>query len=54
LILYALLRILGEQFREPDAGLILGMSRGIFYSLFLLALGVLFLWYSFTRRETGR
>ncbi len=41
LLLYAVLRILGEQFREPDADLILGLSRGIFYSFFLLAGGLL-------------
>jgi len=40
LIGYALLRIIGEQFRVPDAGLILGMSRGSFYSLFLFAVGI--------------
>ncbi len=39
LVLYALVRVLGEFFREPDAALILGMSRGIFYSLFLLLSG---------------
>ncbi|MBD3258504.1 prolipoprotein diacylglyceryl transferase, partial [candidate division GN15 bacterium] len=39
LVLYAILRIIGEQFREPDAALILGMSRGVFYSLFLILLG---------------
>jgi len=44
-ILYALVRICSEQFREPDAGisLILGLSRGIFYSLFLIVAG-LWLW----------
>lgn len=40
LIAYALLRIIGEVFREPDAGLILGLSRGIFYSLFLIIGGI--------------
>ena len=39
LILYAVVRVIGEQFREPDAGLILGMSRGVFYSLFMVAVG---------------
>jgi phosphatidylglycerol:prolipoprotein diacylglycerol transferase len=39
LIGYAFLRIIGEKFREPDATLILGMSRGTFYSLFMIALG---------------
>ena len=33
---YALARIIGEFFREPDASLIMGMSRGQFYSIFLL------------------
>jgi phosphatidylglycerol:prolipoprotein diacylglycerol transferase len=46
LILYAIVRIVGEQFREPDAGLIFGMSRGIFFSLFLLAAGVLVIFHA--------
>jgi phosphatidylglycerol:prolipoprotein diacylglycerol transferase len=37
---YALVRMCGELFREPDASLILGMSRGTFYSIFLLAAGM--------------
>lgn len=41
LIGYAVARIICEQFRQPDAGLILGMSRGTFYSLFVAAAGVL-------------
>lgn len=43
LVLYSGFRIFNEIFREPDASLILGMSRGQFYSIFLFALGVLFL-----------
>lgn len=43
---YAIARILSEMFREPDAALILGMSRGIFYSIFLALLGVGFIVYS--------
>ncbi|MCZ6673392.1 MAG: prolipoprotein diacylglyceryl transferase [Verrucomicrobia bacterium] len=42
-VLYAVLRILGEQFREPDAGLILGMSRGVFYSVIMLMIGIAFI-----------
>ncbi|MFW5883375.1 MAG: prolipoprotein diacylglyceryl transferase [Verrucomicrobiota bacterium] len=43
--LYALVRIFGELFREPDASLILGMSRGQFYSIFLFLGGLaLILW----------
>lgn len=39
---YAVLRMIGERFREPDEGLslILGLSRGTFYSLFLLVGGI--------------
>jgi phosphatidylglycerol:prolipoprotein diacylglycerol transferase len=42
LILYGGLRILGEVFREPDAGIsfILGLSRGTFYSLLMIAVGI--------------
>jgi phosphatidylglycerol---prolipoprotein diacylglyceryl transferase len=38
---YALVRIFCEIFREPDkdVSLILGLSRGTFYSLFLIAIG---------------
>lgn len=41
LIAYAAVRIFGEIFREPDAGidLILGLSRGTFYSFFLILVG---------------
>ena len=37
---YALVRILGETFRESDAPLIFGLSRGVFYSLFLALGGI--------------
>jgi phosphatidylglycerol:prolipoprotein diacylglycerol transferase len=43
-VLYAVLRIFGEQFREPDAALILGMSRGIFYSVLMLIAGWVFIY----------
>ena len=39
LILYSSFRIFNELFREPDAALIMGLSRGQFYSLFLLMIG---------------
>lgn len=45
LCLYGVLRIIGEVFREPDAALILGLSRGTFYSVIMVLLGVaLFAW----------
>lgn len=37
---YSLLRIIGEVFREPDASLIIGISRGQFYSLLMLLAGI--------------
>lgn len=43
LLAYAVVRIAGEIFREPDASLLFGVSRGMFYSAFLLAAGVLLL-----------
>lgn len=42
-IAYALLRIIGEVFREPDAPLTLMLTRGQFLSLFLVLIGVAFL-----------
>jgi phosphatidylglycerol:prolipoprotein diacylglycerol transferase len=40
LLAYAVVRAIGELFREPDAGLILGLSRGTFYSIFLVIAAV--------------
>jgi phosphatidylglycerol---prolipoprotein diacylglyceryl transferase len=42
-ITYALLRILGECFREPDAPLTGCLTRGQFLSLFMVLVGLLFL-----------
>jgi len=41
LIAYAIARIVNEFFRQPDASLIMGMSRGQFYSLFLVLGGAI-------------
>lgn len=40
LMLYGVVRILGEVFREPDAPLLFGLSRGTFYSLFVILGGL--------------
>ena len=40
---YALLRIAGECFREPDAPMTAGLTRGQFLSLFMIVIGILFL-----------
>lgn len=52
LVGYSIARIFSELFREPDAELILGMSRGIFFSLFLAAAGIGFILYA-RRRDGG-
>lgn len=41
LIAYSIARICNEFFREPDASLIMGMTRGQFYSIFLILGGIL-------------
>ena len=41
-ICYAIFRIVTETFREPDATLIAGFTRGQFFSFFLIAIGVAF------------
>jgi phosphatidylglycerol---prolipoprotein diacylglyceryl transferase len=40
---YAAMRALGEVFREPDATPILGLSRGTFYSFFIILGGLAFI-----------
>lgn len=39
LVGYGIVRIFGEMFREPDAALLFGLSRGQFYSIFLILAG---------------
>lgn len=52
LIFYGVVRVLGELFREPDADLIMGLSRGTFYSLWMVAIGG-FLWARTTLSRSG-
>jgi len=40
LVCYAIFRIAVENFREPDASLIAGFTRGQFFSFFLIAIGL--------------
>jgi phosphatidylglycerol:prolipoprotein diacylglycerol transferase len=42
-ICYAIFRIVVETFREPDATLIAGFTRGQFFSFFLIAIGLAFI-----------
>ncbi len=50
---YAVLRIIGEEFREPDVGIAFtwGLTRGQFLSLFLLVMGAAFIVYSLRTRR---
>ena len=50
-VLYAVVRIIGENFRVPDASLIMGVTRGQFYSIFMIVIGVSFLAYAFIARR---
>jgi len=52
LIGYGVVRIIGEQFREPDASLILGLTRGQFYSIFLIIAGAVLI--AVARRRAAR
>ena len=51
LLAYALARTIAEIFREPDASLLFGLSRGTFYSLFMVVAGVVMI--ARTRKTTG-
>ena len=42
-ICYAVFRIIVEYFREPDASMIAGFTRGQFFSFFLIAIGVAYI-----------
>ena len=56
-LLYALVRIALENVREPDSGssMILGLTRGQFFSTFMIAIGLVFLAYGLLRgREPAR
>jgi len=48
-IAYAIVRICGECFREPDAPLTAGMTRGQFLSLFMIGIGIIFLLWAYLR-----
>ncbi len=53
-ILYAIGRIAVENYREPDADLIAGMTRGQFYSTFMIVIGIGFLVFGFRRKRRNQ
>lgn len=46
-ILYAISRISVENLREPDSDLIMGITKGQFYSIFMIGIGLAFLIFGF-------
>lgn len=54
LALYAVVRCVCEHFREPDANLIAGLSRGTFYSIFILIAGVALIVYSMRKGKSAK
>lgn len=50
-LLYAIGRIFVEQFRVPDSAAIMGLTKGQFYSLFFILIGVGFLVFSLKKSK---
>ncbi len=48
-IIYATCRISVENLREPDSELIMGITKGQFYSIFMILIGLAFLVFGFKR-----
>lgn len=53
-ILYAIFRIGVENVREPDSEKILGMTKGQFYSTFMIVIGIGFYLYAIRKRQGVR
>ena len=53
-ICYAIFRIVVENFREPDASMIWGVTRGQFFSVFLILIGIGFVVSAYLRRDYPR
>ena len=53
-ILYAIGRIAVENFREPDSEMIAGMTKGQFYSIFMMFVGIAFLAHGFVKKRRNR
>jgi phosphatidylglycerol:prolipoprotein diacylglycerol transferase len=50
-ILYAIFRIGVENVREPDSDSVLGVTKGQFYSFFMIAIGIGFLIYAWKSKK---
>jgi len=51
-VLYAVFRIIVEGFREPDSAMIGAMTKGQFYSTFMIVMGVAFIVYGWMRKDS--
>jgi len=51
LICYAIFRIFVEYFREPDASMIWSLTRGQFFSIFLIVIGAGFIFSAYSRKR---
>jgi phosphatidylglycerol:prolipoprotein diacylglycerol transferase len=49
--LYAVFRIFGEQFREPDAAMVGALTKGQFFSLFMFLFAAVFLFHAWRGRN---
>ncbi len=53
-IIYAIARIAVENLREPDSALVMGITKGQFYSLFFFAIGIAILsWALYRKRQNA-
>jgi phosphatidylglycerol:prolipoprotein diacylglycerol transferase len=53
-ILYAIFRIGVENVREPDSEKIIGVTKGQFYSFFMIAIGLAFLAWAWKSKRSLR
>ena len=53
LVLYSTTRFLLEYFREPDAPLVGDLTRGQFYSIFMLFVGIFCFYYAKTKTDSN-
>lgn len=53
-VLYAVARIAVENLREPDSSLIMGITKGQFYSTFMIVVGLAFIVFGVLRKRVSR
>lgn len=53
-LLYAVFRIVVENFREPDSAMIAFLTKGQFYSLFMILVGLGFIFFSLWKKKANK